>query len=126
MRCGHAKHGRTARTRTSADPQRARGLCPRALPAKRRTEESCAYPQGQPKIYRVATCARRRLETPARTDSPSFYRELLQRMVTCQRLKDDLLRERGSFRKAIEPIRREVDRRTFPEQFVRNRTSDCR
>ncbi len=37
MRGAHAQPARAARQRTVADQQRARGLSPRAFPAKRRT-----------------------------------------------------------------------------------------
>jgi hypothetical protein len=37
MRCGHAKHGRTARKRPPANPTRAGGPSPPAFSAKRRT-----------------------------------------------------------------------------------------
>ena len=81
MRREHAKHARAARKRTAADRQGARGLCPRAFPAKRRTQEVGPDPQGQaPDRYRaVATCASRRLEMPARSESPS----LRVRMKNC-------------------------------------------
>ena len=38
MRREHAKHARAAQKRTAANQPRARGLCPRAFPAKRRTQ----------------------------------------------------------------------------------------
>ena len=42
MRREHAQHARAARKRTTADHQEARGPCPRAFPAKRRTPRSLA------------------------------------------------------------------------------------
>jgi hypothetical protein len=37
MRGAHAQHARAARQKTTGHQQRARGLSPRAFPAKRRT-----------------------------------------------------------------------------------------
>jgi hypothetical protein len=39
MRREHAQHARAARKQTTANRQRARGLSPRAFPAKRRNKE---------------------------------------------------------------------------------------
>src|SRR5690242_276885 len=47
MRVGHAKPGRSARHRTTADRQGARGLCPRAFPREAPYLKAGSAPWGQ-------------------------------------------------------------------------------